>query len=717
MRRFTETLDGYPDPDRQQILDAARWANRYHAGQLRASGEPFIVHPLAVAATLVDSRLDRSAVIAALTHDVVEDTAATMADLEQAFGEEVRSLVEGVTKISVIKGMSRTVRQAESIRKMLFAMVRDIRVILIKLADKSHNMRTLEHHTPAARRRIAAECLEIYCPLAGHLGMYRLRTELEDLSLKHLQPEAYDQIRQVVAQSRSERESQLGAARSRLQAAADQAGLAVQIEARAKHFYSVFRKMRDRATPVDSVLDLLGIRVLCEETGTCYELLGLVHQLWPPVAGRFKDYIAMPKANRYQSLHTTVMTEQGRPLEVQIRTVAMHQTAEVGVAAHLRYKDRSSGRGGPEPAIIARLREWQGDSTSADDQPGSARSAAGAGGADLLAEIKSELLHDSIYVFTPKGQIIELPAGATPIDFAYRIHTDVGHHCQGAKSNGVIMPLSSPLQSTNVVEILTSPRAHPHVGWLQHARTSKAHAKIRQWLAQHEPGLVVEGDLVAKAPALAPSPPRRSPRRRAARRAEPARTRIAPRQGDEPGLLIRTARCCRPQSGDPIVGYVSRGRGITVHRAQCANVANIRDFAERRVEVVWQNADRRPTFQLEVSALPDARLFSAIERAIGKEDGVRLSGSVADPSATVGEEERVRASFAVQIGGEKQLARLLKALRRLPAVREVDALPTEASVGYPVSSAGAVAAEATAARPPPVVGISSSSRYMAESRL
>ena len=220
----------------------------------------------------------------------------------------------------------------------------------------------------------------------------------------------------------------------------------MQIEARAKHFYFVFRKMRDRPTPVDSVLDLLGIRVLCEETGTCYELLGLVHQLWPPVAGRFKDYIAMPKANCYQSLHTTVMTEQGRPLEVQIRTVAMHQTAEVGVAAHWRYKDRSSGRGGPEPAIIARLREWQGDSTSADDQPGSARSAAGAGGADLLAEIKSELLHDSIYVFTPKGQIIELPAGATPIDFAYRIHTDVGHHCQGAKSNGVIMPLSSPLQ-------------------------------------------------------------------------------------------------------------------------------------------------------------------------------------------------------------------------------------------------------------------------------
>ena len=484
VNRFCDRLDAaaeeddsasYDDAARRRIVAAARWANARHSGQFRASGDPFIIHPLEVASILLETRLDTATLVAALLHDVVEDTGSTPEEITATFGEEVAELVQGVTKISIIKGQSHWARAAESIRKMLFAMVRDVRVILIKLADKLHNMRTLEFVNPENRTRIARECMDIYCPLAGRLGLYRIRTELEDLAMKYLHPRAYEQLKEFVAATRTERDAYLREITEQLTAAAKEAGVRLQVKSRAKHFYSIYQKMKDRGHSAGEIHDLLGVRIICASTGECYEILGLVHRLWLPIEGRFKDYIAMPKSNRYQSLHTTVMGPRGTTIEIQIRSDQMHETAENGIAAHWLYKSRRTGDADAlagQLSIINKLRDWQG---------------AQAASTDFLDEIKRELLRDSIYVFTPKGDIIELPRGSTPIDFAYHIHTEVGNHCQAAKANGSIVPLSAELRNTQVIQIITSTRAHPHVGWLRSVKTSRARSKIRHWLTQENP--------------------------------------------------------------------------------------------------------------------------------------------------------------------------------------------------------------------------------------
>ena len=424
VNRFCERLDAageeYDDEARRNIVAAARWANARHSGQFRASGDPFIIHPLEVAAILVETRLDTATVVAALLHDVVEDTDSTLEEITDTFSKEVANLVQGVTKISIINGQSHWARAAESIRKMLFAMVRDMRVILIKLADKLHNMRTLEALNPENRVRIARECMDIYCPLAGRLGLYRIRTELEDLAMKYLYPRVYEHLKEFVAATRAERDALLREITEQIDAAAQGRNLHLRVESRAKHFYSIYRKMKERGHAPDEIYDLLGVRIVCSSSGECYEILGLVHQLWLPIEGRFKDYIAMPKSNRYQSLHTTVMGPGGVTIEIQIRSNEMHETAENGIAAHWLYKSRRVGDTASmarELSIINKLRDWQG---------------AQAASTDFLSEIKSELLRDSIYVFTPEGHIIELPRGSTPIDFAYHIHTEVGNHCMAA---------------------------------------------------------------------------------------------------------------------------------------------------------------------------------------------------------------------------------------------------------------------------------------------
>ncbi len=483
---FEERISAYSEEEQQKILSAAEWARRLHGEQKRASGDPFFIHPLSVASILVDIRMDAQGVIAALLHDVLEDTETSRAALRKEFGREVESLVQGVTKISVLRGRSsRSLQHAETIRKMLFAMVKDVRVILIKLADKLHNMRTLGYLAVEDRTRIAMETLDIYAPLAGRLGISRIKDELEDLSLKHLQPAAYEQIRQFVADRKSERAEYLERVKQAINGEADAAGISILIETRAKHFYSIYQKTRRRGKPMEEIYDLLGLRVLCETTSQCYELLGLVHKLWMPIEGRFKDYIAMPKSNRYQSLHTTVMGFEGKIIEIQIRTHAMHQTAENGIAAHWLYKSGvlKGGEKTKELSLINKLREWQG---------------AGAVSGDFLDEIKKELLRDSIYVFTPKGDVVELPYGSTAIDFAYHIHTDIGDRCTGAKADGAIIPLKEPLKNTQVVEIMTSKTAHPHLDWLRYVKTSKARSKVKHWLAQYDPGLIFDRNLVAR---------------------------------------------------------------------------------------------------------------------------------------------------------------------------------------------------------------------------
>jgi guanosine-3',5'-bis(diphosphate) 3'-pyrophosphohydrolase len=647
---FAEKLSTYPPEEKERILAAAEWARTLHGDQMRASGDPYIVHPLNVASILVDIQMDSQAVIAALLHDVLEDTETSKVGLRKEFGREVESLVQGVTKISILRGKSRSHQHSESIRKMLFAMVKDIRVILIKLADKLHNMRTLGFLGEEDRKRIAMETLDIYAPLAGRLGISRMKDELEDLSLKHLQPQVYDQIRQFVADRKGERAGYLERVREAIQTEAKAAGIAVAIETRAKHFYSIYQKMKRRAKPLDEIYDMLGLRLLCETASECYELLGVVHKLWMPIEGRFKDYIAMPKSNRYQSLHTTVMGYGGKVIEIQIRTRTMHRTAENGIAAHWLYK-----RGAPreeakeaELTLINKLREWQSASTISGD---------------FLDEIKKELLRDSIYVFTPKGDVTELPSGSTAIDFAYTIHTDIGDHCMAAKADGAIVPLKDPLKNTQVVEILTSVASHPHLDWLRYVRTARARSKIRHWLAQNEPGLIFDRNMVARKREM-PGP---VPQKAAPARAEPEThirdaSKVAIRIGQERNMLIRTAMCCTPSTGDAIVGYVSRGRGITVHKANCPSLASIKDFAERRIEVEWETVSPKTTRRFQVTARLTSNLFSEIEGALKKFGGHLIEGKLDD------ERDTLRGSFTVELDNREDFARVIKSLRTIPSV-------------------------------------------------
>jgi guanosine-3',5'-bis(diphosphate) 3'-pyrophosphohydrolase len=661
---FEERLSVYSPEERQKILSAADWARRLHGEQKRASGDPFFIHPLSVASILVDIRMDAQVVIAALLHDVLEDTETSKAALRKEFGREVESLVQGVTKISVLRGRSsRSFQHAESIRKMLFAMVKDVRVILIKLADKLHNMRTLGYLEVEDRTRIAMETLDIYAPLAGRLGISRIKDELEDLSLKHLQPVVYEQIRQFVADRKSERAEYLERVKEAITGEATAAGIAITIETRAKHFYSIYQKTRRRGKQMEEIYDLLGLRVLCDTTSQCYELLGLVHKLWMPIEGRFKDYIAMPKSNRYQSLHTTVMGFAGKIIEIQIRTHDMHQTAENGIAAHWLYKSGvlKDGEKTKELSLINKLREWQG---------------AGAVSGDFLDEIKKELLRDSIYVFTPKGDVVELPYGSTAIDFAYHIHTDIGDRCTGAKADGAIIPLKEPLKNTQVVEIMTSKTAHPHLDWLRYVKTSKARSKVKHWLGQNEPGLIFDRNIVArkneeapqtivfqKSRTRAPGAPvtEELPAGPETQIRDPSK--VAIRIGQERNIMIRIAQCCTPSTGDSIVGYVSRGRGITVHRIGCPSIGSIKDFAERSIDVEWETVSPKSTRRFQVTARLTSNLFSEIEGALKKFGGHLIEGKLEED-----EGEALRGSFTVELDNREDFGRVMKSLRTIPSV-------------------------------------------------
>jgi guanosine-3',5'-bis(diphosphate) 3'-pyrophosphohydrolase len=653
-RRFAGKLERYPEAERARILSALRLSEGLHHEQQRASGQPYLTHPLSVAEILVDARMDSQTVIAALLHDTLEDTGFTRRELRREYGKEVEALVAGVTKISQIRGMSKTAQQAETIRKMLFAMVKDIRVIMIKLADKLHNMRTLEFLEEADRKRIATECLEIYAPLAGRLGMSRIKDELEDLSFRILNPRAWEQIGRFVEEGESGRSEFLGAMEERVRQEAEAAGIPVEVQSRVKHHYSIYRKMRKRGRALDEIYDLAGLRLLCETPGHCYELLGLVHSLWKPIEGRFKDYIAMPKSNLYQSLHTTVMGYEGKMLEIQIRTRSMHRTAEDGIAAHWLYKKEVAGQAiKPEQlTIINMLKSWDSSSLASPE---------------FLEEIKRELLKDSIYVFTPKGDVIELPKGASALDFAYHIHTEVGNHCTGAKADGVPIQLKEELTNTQVIEILTAPNARPHLNWLRFARTHRARSKIRHWLALNEPNLIFDRNIVAHKKAEPPGPPA-GPARKSS---EPEtrildQSRVGIRIGEERNLMIRLAGCCQPTVGDRIVGYVSRGRGIIVHKASCPNMMHIRDIEERHIEVQWETASPTSTRRFQVEARTGGNLFSEVEGAIRKFHGHLIEGKLEESDSDVRQ-----GYFTVELESGEDFGRVLKSLRTLPSILKI----------------------------------------------
>lgn len=677
MDALCEKLAAYLKPEELDFVRRAyAYAEEAHRGQLRKSGEPYITHPLAVAWILADLQLDATTIAAALLHDVVEDTRVTDEEIVRQFGSEVAALVDGVTKLKRIKFDSKEEQQAENLRKMFLAMARDIRVLLIKLADRLHNMRTLRYQDPDKQIQTARETLEIFAPLAHRLGIYTMKWELEDLALRYLNPREYYRIVHLMAQKRQEREDYIRQVMDILREKLRALDIQAEVSGRAKHIYSIYRKMVTQHKEFSEIYDLFAVRVIVDSVKDCYAVLGVVHTMWKPMPGRFKDYIAMPKANMYQSLHTTVIGPRGEPLEIQIRTWEMHQTAEYGIAAHWLYKEggqRAEGKFAQKLAWFREVLEWQQDFRDAQE---------------FMETLKLDLFADEVFVFTPKGDVIELPAGSVPIDFAYRIHTDIGNRCIGAKVNGKIVPLDYRLRTGDIVEILTSKHSYgPSRDWLKIVKSSQAKSKIRAWFKKErreeniqrgrellereltrqrlDPAKLLsspylteaaakfnfakEEDLLAAVGYGGVSPQqvigRVLERYRREQPAPPPDSVVLEKREEPVGrpaeggvrvkgvdnVLTRFARCCNPVPGDEIIGFITRGRGLSVHRQDCPNVASLKEEGHRMLEVEWASgADQSYRVELELKGLDRPGLINEVMNAVAetKTDVTAVSGRV-----------------------------------------------------------------------------------------
>ncbi len=693
-----------PGADLDVLERAYRFSAASHQGQQRASGEPYLSHPLEVANLLVDFKMDVTTVTAGLLHDVLEDTAATKADLEREFGGEIAELVDGVTKIGKLAFSSREERQAENFRKMLVAMARDLRVLMIKLADRLHNMRTLDYLPSDKAKKIAQETLDIYAPLAHRLGMAKVKAELEDLGLRTLNPADYVDLQKRVAKRRLEREADINQVIAILQKKLSEVGIDSQIRGRPKHFYSIWKKMHEQGREFDEIYDLTAVRVITASVRDCYGALGVIHSLWKPVPGRFKDFIAMPKVNMYQSLHTTVIGPKGDPVEIQIRTREMHRIAEEGIAAHWLYKERKAGKDKLDESLVwlRQLIETQQDTKDPRE---------------FMDTVRVDLFPDEVYVFTPKGDVKALPEGATPLDFAYAVHTKVGEHCVGAKVNAKLVPLRFTLRQGDIVEIVTSPNQHPSRDWLKIVKSTRARAKINQWLKVEErarsielgremferearkyrlnPATLLGGEEIKKAASdfgfagpddlmaalgygkssvhqvlnkLAPNALLESPEKPKA-----AATRPAPIDGVRirgvDDLLVRFARCCNPLPGDPIVGFITRGRGLTVHARDCLTVAKSVLDRERLIDVEWdvEEPGKRPVRIAVYIGKDRPGLLSEITGAISARNG-----NITKAEVTVTDDRRGINNFVVEVADLRQLQDIIAAIRDVRDVINVE---------------------------------------------
>lgn len=693
--------------DLKLIREAYEFASLHHAHQQRMSGEEFILHPLGVAHILADLQMDETTLAAALLHDVVEDTEITLEDVRCKFGPEIAEIIDGVTKLDRLSFRNREEEQAENFRKMFVAMAKDIRVVIIKLADRLDNMKTIGHLSEEKQKEKARETLEIYAPLAHRLGISQLKWQLEDLAFATLYPLRFQEIVQMVSQRRPEREGYIDQVKGELQALLRRSHIKAEIEGRVKHYYSIYTKMKERGKQFDEIYDLFAVRVLVNTKEECYTVLGMVHSLWQPVPGRIKDYIAQPRFGIYQSLHTTVIGPQGRPLEIQIRTHEMHRSAEYGIAAHWRYKEshRSQDRMRERLAWIKRIVEWQKDLTDPRE---------------FLENLKIDLFEDEVFVFTPKGDVIDLPRGSTPIDFAYTIHTEVGHRCVGAKVNDRLVPLEYNLRNGDIVTIITSNTSPgPSKDWLNIAKTARAKTKIRQWfskerrledaqagkeilvkvmrksrlpvqkmlgshvledIAKEEYGFQSLDDLYAGIGAgktsaqqvvnhvqnrlgigegkggVAPPLPRR-------RRKPPAYTKGVKVEGVD-NVLVRIAHCCNPVPYDPIVGFVTRGRGVSVHRADCPNARHMGETGYRKIEVSWDT--RQPTsFQVEicVEAMDRPRLLRDITTVMGE-----FHVNILSATMNINRENVAVSRFVFELANITHLEDILRNIRKVDSV-------------------------------------------------
>ena len=720
MRRMQENR---PQDDLSIIKKAYDFSLKYHEGQSRASGDPYLVHPLEVALVLAEMKMDPVAVAAGLLHDSVEDTSVTIVDIRKEFGEQVAHIVEGVTKISKIDFATREEQQAENLRKMMLAMVDDIRVVLIKLADRLHNMRTLEHLPPERQNKIAQETLEIYAPIAHRLGMGKIRGELEDLGFRFIDPVGYEQVEKAVNARRKQGEAFLAKVQQTIKDKLKEAGIQAQVDSRIKRLYSIHKKLQRQRIAVDQVYDLCALRVVTRSLQDCYAVLGIIHNLWRPVPGRIKDFIAMPRPNFYQSLHTSVITEDGTPFEIQIRTEEMHKMAEEGIAAHWKYKDGPvSAQDEQRLAWLRQVVEWQRDVSDP---------------AEFLSALKVDLYPEEVYTFTPKGKVVVLPRDATPIDFAYTIHTEVGHTCVGAKVNGRMVPLRHKLHSGDIVEIMTQPGHKPSRDWLALVKSSRSRNKIKHWLNLHQRERAIEigrklidkearkyriplkeikdEDLlkVASAYGLGKVDDLMSgigygkySARQVLARLLPAGPAAVAESGGErdhagdrweqgkPGgiasvvrrvfgdhnaitvkgqgdMLVYRARCCNPIRGESIVGYITRGKGVAVHSVNCPNVTNLLYEPERRIEVEWARDESTPTaYPVKLTVFCDDRfgMLKNITGVIGDaQSNIRnITAHTSNSQASV--------EVVLDISDLKHLEQIIAGLRKIPGVHEVQRL-------------------------------------------
>ena len=697
LKELLSAASAYLPPEHvERIREAAEFGAEAHRGQKRKTGEPYIAHPVAAAEVLANLRLDADTIVAAILHDVIEDTPIAKEELASRFGQTVADIVDGVTKLDQIQFKSREEAQAESFRKMLLAMVRDLRVILVKLADRLHNMRTIEGMAPPRRRAIARETLDIYAPLAERLGLYAMKLELEDLGFHALYPRRYKVIEKALKRARGNQKEFLTRISENIGTALAKAGIEAEVEAREKHLYSIYRKMQRKRTSLSEIVDVYGLRVIVESVDHCYRALGVVHGAYRPMPGRFKDYIAIPRVNGYQSLHTTLFGPNGQPIEAQIRTRDMHRVSESGIAAHWKYKSGEASAGYEQ----ARAREWLSNLISMQEAGSSE---------EFLESVRLDLFPDKVYVFTPKGKILRLPRGATVVDFAYAVHTDVGNRCVAAKVDRRLAPLRTQLRNGQTVEVVTAPGAIPNPSWVNFVVTAKARAAIRQYLkglrrseaielgqrlvnqslAEFELSLTDISETALAATAgelgmsdadelfekvglgerLAPLIARRlgpaAPSTAAPGSAESGESAPAPLAiaGTE-GLLVSYARCCFPVPGDPILAYLSSGRGIIVHRDDCANVDDYRKHPEKWISVTWADQTVRMFgCELRVEVQNRMGVLAAVASAIaGTEtniDHVELEERDTDTSVLI---------FEVRVRDRQHLASVMRVIRRMPDV-------------------------------------------------
>ena len=724
-REFLQKIEEYnPNYDMDMISRAYDVADEMHRNQLRKSGEEYLIHPVAVAEILAELGMDSETIAAGLLHDVIEDTPYTLEQMEKEFGSEVAELVDGVTKLSALKFESKEERQAENLRKMFLAMAKDIRVLIIKLADRLHNLRTINYMTHEKIVEKCQETLDIYAPLASRLGIYSMKMELEDIALKFLEPNAYYDLAEQVSERKGERESAINKVVDEISKALDEIGIEHETYGRSKHFYSIYKKMKYQHKNLDEIFDLMAVRIIVNTVRDCYAALGLVHTMWTPIPGRFKDYIAMPKPNMYQSLHTTVISDSGRPFEIQIRTQEMHRIAEYGIAAHWKYKEGiASDKEEVKLSWLRQALEWQKDVNDPKE---------------FMESLKMDLFSNQVFVFTPQGDVIELPAGATPLDFAFKIHTDVGCKCVGAKVNGKMVTIDHQLENGNIVDIVTSPNAAgPSIDWLKIAKSSSARNKIRQWLKKENKGDTVDkgkdtfaqylrrkgydprvlmtnnymlraakdlgfkdtddlynqlsygGNLQTKVANKLQSYEderlkleteeknksliddlneisEKTQKKLEQLRMADADTGVVVEGVDN--LMITIAKCCTPVPGDDIVGYITKGRGITVHRTDCDNMKALSEEDKQRlIDVSWDPnlLDKSYDGEISIIAKDQKGMLSSISKVCEDMD-VRIVGL----NARANKDETVRINLTLMIHDRSQIEKLCRSFKSIPGIIE-----------------------------------------------